>query len=116
MVTSKETSSGSAPMISGYGENREKSQRPFYRVKEIKVVRYSKGQKMSKITFDARSQQWLVQLPQKFMYFYLIIYFRQGIWPSVNRRLESTVPYILKVSLQGKEIRPTEQSPLFRGL
>ncbi len=32
----------------------------------IKVVRYSKGQKMSNFTFDARSQQWLVLLPQKF--------------------------------------------------
>ena len=33
----------------------------------LKVVRYSIGQKMSNFTFDARSQQWLVQLPQKFM-------------------------------------------------
>ncbi len=33
----------------------------------FKVVRYSKGQKMSNFTFDARSQQWLVQWPQKFI-------------------------------------------------
>ena len=33
----------------------------------VKVVRYSIGQKMSNFTFYARSQQWLVQLPQKFM-------------------------------------------------
>ncbi len=33
----------------------------------FKGVIYSKGQKISNFMFDARSQQWLVQLPQKSM-------------------------------------------------
>ncbi len=36
----------------------------------VKDVRYSKGPKMSNFTFDARSQQWLVQLSCSVSYSY----------------------------------------------
>ncbi len=39
--------------------------REFFNFSTIKDAWYSKGQKMSNFTFDARSQQWLVQLTQK---------------------------------------------------
>ncbi len=49
----------------------------------LKVVRYSKGQKISNFTFDARSQQWLVQLPQKLILWLRLLHTAENHGPTM---------------------------------
>ncbi len=66
----------------------------------IKDVRYSKAQKMLKFTFNALIQQLLLQLLQKLVQWYLIIWFSDCIFG------------ILDIHIGSRTFKADKQTPL----